>query len=58
MTPDPKGISRPPDATRKALTQCLEWLEACRRLGWREEDMDNLELLWWRYHDREGRRAE
>lgn len=40
--------------TRKAIRECGEWLAACRRLGWRLEDLDTLEALWWKYHDDHG----
>lgn len=47
---------RPHDATREALAKCLEWIEACRKLGWKEKDMDNLEGLFWRWHDKDGQK--
>ena len=56
MTPDPAvGIDQGPgEPTRQAVQQCAEWLAACRRIGWRLEDLDFLEALWWKYHDRRG----
>ena len=41
--------------TRKALCECAEWLKACLDLGWRKEDLDFLEALWWKHHDNAGR---
>lgn len=42
------------EPTEKGIRKCAEWLATCRRLGWAYEDLDFLELLWWRYHDRHG----
>ena len=40
----------------QALHGCAEWLAACLRLGWRREQLDALEQLWWQYYNRtEGR---
>jgi hypothetical protein len=39
---------------RDRVRKCAEWLAACRRLGWRVEDLDDLEALWWRHHDDNG----
>lgn len=30
---------------------CAQWLQACLKLGWRKEDLEFLEALWWKYHD-------
>lgn len=44
--------SRP---TLKALRACAEWLRFCLSIGWRKQDLDLLEKLWWQHHDRNGR---
>lgn len=41
--------------TPKAVRECGYWLAACLQLGWRREDLDFMEMLWWRYHDDQGR---
>jgi hypothetical protein len=41
--------------TQQALRACAEWLGFCLKIGWRKEDLDALERLWWQYHDDQGR---
>lgn len=41
--------------TSAALRACASWLAACLTFGWQKSDLDGLEALWWRYHDRHGR---
>lgn len=40
--------------TPQAVRACAEWLRVCLDLGWRTSDLDWLEALWWKYHDRTG----
>jgi hypothetical protein len=40
--------------TRDAIRGCAEWLAVCVRLGWRHEDLEFLEALWWKYHNHRG----
>ena len=40
--------------TPKAVEQCAEWLSECLRLGWPKSALDQLEALWWKYHDERG----
>ena len=35
----------------KALIGCAQWLEACIEIEWEKSDLDDLEKLWWKYHD-------
>jgi hypothetical protein len=37
--------------SRRAARACAQWLVTCKRLGWREQDLDALERVWWAYHD-------
>lgn len=37
-------------ASIEELRKCLEWLDACKRLGWLHADMKKLESLWWQHH--------
>ena len=43
-----------PRRTQDAMLKCAEWLAACLKLGWRREDLDALESLWWEHHDHRG----
>jgi hypothetical protein len=40
--------------TQKALVKCAYWLLYCLSIGWAKEELDELEKIWWRYHDRFG----
>lgn len=46
------------EPTREAVTKCGYWLAACLGYGWRKSDLDWLEALWWKCHDRHGRLIE
>lgn len=41
--------------TVKALQECAVWLQTCLGLGWPRSSLDELERLWWQYHDAHGR---
>ncbi len=34
----------------KAIKECAEWLSFCLSIGWRRDQLDALEALWWQYH--------
>lgn len=38
----------------RALQACAAWLALCLEIGWKREQLDELEALWWVYHDRAG----
>lgn len=40
--------------TKKAIKKCAEWLVYCLEIGWKREQLDTLESLWWRWHDDNG----
>ena len=42
------------DRTRKGLKMCADWLLLCLSYGWGEEQLDELEKLWWKHHDGKG----
>jgi hypothetical protein len=42
------------DRTRKGLKMCADWLLLCLSYGWGEEQLDELEKLWWEHHDGKG----
>jgi hypothetical protein len=44
----------PSQPTAKAVQACAQWLQACLSFGWRKQDLDVLEALWWKYHDHRG----
>jgi hypothetical protein len=41
--------------TSRAIKQCAEWLSYCLKIGWPKSALDQLEDLWWQYHDDYGR---
>lgn len=47
--------SDPVEKSLKAVTRCAEWLVYCLSIGWSEKDLDELQSIWWRYHDHNGR---
>lgn len=51
-TPAECDTERP---TPKAVQACAEWLASCLQLGWRKDELDALEAVWWWYHDNCGR---
>jgi len=38
----------------KAIIACARWLSYCLSIGWRKDQLDALEALWWKYHDENG----
>lgn len=36
--------------THKQSKRCADWLAFCLSIGWRREQLDALEALWWRYY--------
>ncbi len=46
--------NRPEDASREGLAKCLAWCDACRELGWSENQMDTIEAMFWKYKDKDG----
>ena len=46
-----RGTAMPTD---KAYEECANWLRTCLKLGWRTQNLDMLEALWWKYHDDHG----
>lgn len=33
---------------------CAEWLAYCLSIGWRREDLDALERIWWSVRNPDG----
>jgi hypothetical protein len=40
--------------TQQAIIACARWLQTCLEIGWRKQDLDFLEALWWKYHNHRG----
>jgi hypothetical protein len=36
--------------SNKAIRACAEWLAYCLKIGWKREQLDELERLWWMHH--------
>lgn len=51
LTPAELDAEQP---TTRARTACAEWLQCCLRIGWPKSLLDDLEQLWWQYHDKYG----
>lgn len=43
-----------PRRTTEAQVGCGRFLASCLSFGWRHEDLDALETLWWKYHNHRG----
>jgi hypothetical protein len=39
----------------KAILACAQWLSYCLSIGWPKTDLDELERLWYQYHDDNGK---
>lgn len=39
----------------RASMACAEWLSFCLSIGWKREQLDALQELWWQYHDDDGK---
>lgn len=42
-------------ASQMGLKLCVEWLDKCQQLGWQPSAMNDLEALFWKYRDKDGR---
>jgi hypothetical protein len=43
------------EKTAKGIKACAEWLQFCLSIGWCKDHLDELEALWWKYHDKNGK---
>lgn len=39
---------------RRGIRMCAEWLAYCKSIGWRDDQLDDLERLWWQWRDLNG----
>lgn len=37
--------------TQLALEKCAEFLCHCLKIGWPKQSLDELEAIWWEFHD-------
>jgi hypothetical protein len=42
------------EKSSQAVKKCFEWLKWCLDNGWPRTALDDLEKLWWQYHDEHG----
>jgi hypothetical protein len=40
--------------TVSAIKKCAKWLSYCLEIGFRKDQLDDLEALWWKFHDDSG----
>jgi len=40
--------------SREAIKLCAMWLLFCLNNGWKKEQLEALEKLWWEHHDDAG----
>ena len=40
--------------TAQAHRRCAEWLKFCLDIGWRRDQLDALQALWWKHHNHHG----
>jgi hypothetical protein len=40
--------------SQRAIKLCAEWLSYCLSIGWSKDTLNDLENLWWQYHDERG----
>lgn len=38
----------------QGIKKCAEWLRYCLEIGWKKEQLDALEKIWWDFHDGNG----
>lgn len=43
------------ERTQEALLDCANWLSQCLGFGWRKDQLDDLEKIWWMFHDNRGK---
>lgn len=40
--------------TQMAIMKCHEWITYCLRIGWKKEQVDGLEVIFWQHRDENG----
>lgn len=46
--------NEPERPTLEGLRKCAEWLAYCLKIGWRKDQLDQLEELWWQVRNHRG----
>ncbi len=42
------------ERSRTAIKACAEWVVKCLEIGWAKSALDELEEIWWKFHDANG----
>ena len=50
--------NRPKDASLEGIQKALIWVDSCKKLGWPEDVLPEMEKLFWKYHDKDGKRKD
>lgn len=40
--------------TKRGSKRCAEWLAYCLETGWKKEQLDELEKVYWKWRDKNG----
>ena len=40
--------------TKRGSKKCAEWLAYCLETGWKKEQLDELEKIYWKWRDKNG----
>ena len=40
--------------THRAIQKCHQWITYCLSIGWKKEDADGLEVIWWLHRNENG----
>lgn len=43
------------NGTRKSVKNCAKWLAYCLEIGWQKSDLEDLEKIWWKFRDKNGK---
>ena len=46
------------ERSRTAIKACADWLVQCLEIGWPKSALDELEEIWWKFHDANGQLIE
>lgn len=38
----------------ECIRRCAYWLSYCLDIGWRKDQLDALQAIWWKYHVKEN----
>ena len=52
--PANKNFIKPDGVTKRGSKKCAEWLAYCLETGWKKEQLDELEKIYWTWRDKNG----